>query len=224
MAIEDSDSSDDEIHPPLTTFSHLYSTLENDANGQPGGILITSVAQQVIDGLWIGGFTAAESLHFLEKEGIRHILSLGHFKPHHTDKGIDNKIIVILDAPQQNIVQYFDETFEYIHGILESGERVLVHCVAGVSRSATIITAYLMRLKQIRYKAALAMLKRVRPFVSPNDGFLEQLRLYQTMGNRVDVDHPEYKKFLERHPNQDEAAMDPVYGHPHATLTPATKE
>jgi dual specificity phosphatase 12 len=115
------------------------------------------------------------------------------------------QIIVVLDAPQQNIVQYFDETFQYIHGILENDERVLVHCVAGVSRSATIITAYLMRLKQIRFKAALAMLKRVRPFVSPNDGFLEQLRLYQTMGNRVDVDHPAYKKFLEKHSNQDEA-------------------
>lgn len=49
------------------------------------------------------------------------------------------------------------------------------------------------------------MLKRVRPFVTPNDGFLEQLRLYQTMGNRVDVNHPDYKKFLEMHSNQDEA-------------------
>jgi dual specificity phosphatase 12 len=112
---------------------------------------------------------------------------------------------VVLDAPQQNIIQYFDETFDFIHHILEGEGRVLVHCVAGVSRSATIITAYLMRLKGLRYKAALAMLKRVRPFVTPNDGFLEQLRLYQTMGNRVDVNHPDYKKFLEMHSNQDEA-------------------
>lgn len=82
---------------------------------------------------------------------------------------------------------------------------MLVHCVAGVSRSATVITAYLMRLKNIRYKAALAMLKRVRPIVTPNDGFIEQLRLYQTMGNRVDVNHPDYKKFVESHSNQDEA-------------------
>lgn len=110
-----------------------------------------------------------------------------------------------MDAPQQNIIQYFDETFDFIHHVLEGEGRVLVHCVAGVSRSATIITAYLMRLKGLRYKAALAMLKRVRPFVTPNDGFLEQLRLYQTMGNRVDVNHPDYKKFLEMHSNQDEA-------------------
>jgi hypothetical protein len=92
MAIDNVEHSDDEEHPPLDTFSHLYSTLENDANGQPGGILITSVAQQVIDGLWIGGFTAAESYHFLQKEQISYLLSLGHFKPHHVDKGIINKV------------------------------------------------------------------------------------------------------------------------------------
>lgn len=111
----------------------------------------------------------------------------------------------MLDTPQQNILQYFDETYDFIHHALESGGKVLVHCVAGVSRSATVITAYLMRLKNIRYKAALAMLKRVRPIVTPNDGFIEQLRLYQTMGNRVDVNHPDYKKFVESHSNQDEA-------------------
>lgn len=110
----------------------------------------------------------------------------------------------MLDAPQQNIIQYFDETYDFIHHILESGDKVLVHCVAGVSRSATIVTAYLMRLNDMRYKEALAMLKRVRPFVTPNQGFIDQLRLYQTMGNRVDVNHPEYKKFLETHSNQDE--------------------
>ncbi|KAG2179697.1 hypothetical protein INT44_006545, partial [Umbelopsis vinacea] len=198
------DETEHEGHPPLDSYSHLYSTLENDANGQPGGILMTSVAQEVIQGLWIGGFTAAESLHFLQKEHISYILSLGHFKPHHVDKGIVNKIIVVLDAPQQNIIQYFDETYDFIHGILESRDKVLVHCVAGVSRSATIVTAYLMRLNNMRYKEALAKLKRVRPFVTPNQGFIDQLRLYQTMGNRVDVNHPAYKKFLETHSNQDE--------------------
>lgn len=92
MAIDDTEHVEHEGHPPLDSYSHLYSTLENDANGQPGGILMTSVAQEVINGLWIGGFTAAESLHFLRKEHISYILSLGHFKPHHVDKGIVNKV------------------------------------------------------------------------------------------------------------------------------------
>jgi len=92
MAIDDTEHVEHEGHPPLDSYSHLYSTLENDANGQPGGILMTSVAQEVINGLWIGGFTAAESFHFLQKEHISYILSLGHFKPHHVDKGIVNKV------------------------------------------------------------------------------------------------------------------------------------
>jgi hypothetical protein len=117
MAIDDTEHSRDEQHSPMDSYSHLYSTLENDATGQPGGILMTSIAQQVIAGLWIGGFTAAESLHFLQKEHISYILSLGHFKPHHVDKGIVNKVkntkfnehrgFYILSAHHMKNVTYF---------------------------------------------------------------------------------------------------------------------
>lgn len=49
----------------------------------------------------------------------------------------------------------------------------------GVSRSATIIVAYLMTVTRLSWKDALAALKAVRPFVSPNLGFQKQLMIFE---------------------------------------------
>lgn len=64
--------------------SNLYQTLECGADGKPGGILITSVSQQVIPHIWLGGYKALETVEFLEKNKITCILTLGHFKPRYS--------------------------------------------------------------------------------------------------------------------------------------------
>jgi len=56
---------------------------------------------------------------------------------------------------------------------------VLVHCYAGVSRSTTIVLAYLMARRGMRLAEALALVKAARPAVCPNQGFMEQLRHYE---------------------------------------------
>lgn len=64
----------------LTAESPLYHTLECGADGKPGGILITSVGQQIYPHIWLGGYKALETKQFLIKNKITHILTLGHFK------------------------------------------------------------------------------------------------------------------------------------------------
>ena len=51
----------------------------------------------------------------------------------------------------------------------------MVHCYAGVSRSATIIIAYLMQEKRLTFVEALKYVRRRRPIVCPNFGFQKQL-------------------------------------------------
>jgi len=52
--------------------------------------------------------------------------------------------------------------------------KVLVHCIMGISRSATITIAYLMIKKGLRAKEAVEKVKKARD-IRPNDGFLKQL-------------------------------------------------
>jgi hypothetical protein len=56
---------------------------------------------------------------------------------------------------------------------------VLVHCAAGVSRSATVVLGYLMARHNLSLTAALEHLKAVRPWVAPNTGFMQQLAAFE---------------------------------------------
>lgn len=53
-----------------------------------------------------------------------------------------------------------------------------MHCYAGVSRSVTIVVAYLMRYWGWGVKVAIAFVQAKRIVAKPNDGFMEQLRKY----------------------------------------------
>lgn len=84
----------------------------------------------------------------------------------------------MLDLPDTNIRYHFDSVLGFIHEAVEQGGGVLVHCNAGVSRSATLVIAYIMKYQKLRFEHALDKVKSVRPSVKPNDGFLKQLRDY----------------------------------------------
>ena len=64
--------------------------------------------------------------------------------------------------------------------IRESGGKVLIHCRAGISRSATICIAYLMYAGQLTVDEAHDYLKYRRPLISPNLNFMRQLAEFQT--------------------------------------------
>ena len=50
------------------------------------------------------------------------------------------------------------------------------HCAAGVSRSASILIAYLMREKKMKYQEAHDFVKSKRSIIIPNSGFVQQLK------------------------------------------------
>jgi dual specificity phosphatase 12 len=77
--------------------------------------------------------------------------------------------------------------------------RVLLHCDAGVSRSAAIAAGYLVAAAGLSADAALAAVRAAHPPASPNDGFLAQLALWGAMGGRLDAGSAGYRRFaMER--------------------------
>jgi atypical dual specificity phosphatase/dual specificity phosphatase 12 len=55
----------------------------------------------------------------------------------------------------------------------------LVHCYAGISRSASIIISYLMKKYNWSYEKAYNYVKNKRPIINPNRGFKKQLIQYE---------------------------------------------
>lgn len=98
------------------------------------------------------------------------------------------------DTEDENILDRLEACLEFIdHGRKEG--TVLVHCLAGISRSAAAVTAYLMKSERLSLQGALASLREVSESACPNDGFLVQLKMFEDMGYRVDRDSSIYKMF-----------------------------
>ena len=85
----------------------------------------------------------------------------------------------LLDQCTNDIKKYFAPTFEIIDKALSEGKKVLVHCQAGISRSATIVIAYIMRKQKMTMNDSLQFVHSKRKCISPNLGFCGQLMMYE---------------------------------------------
>ncbi|XP_053127572.1 dual specificity protein phosphatase 22-A-like isoform X2 [Hemicordylus capensis] len=83
------------------------------------------------------------------------------------------------DSSNQNLMQHFKECIRFVHECRLHKGGCLIHCLAGVSRSTTILVAYLMTVTKLGWEECLAATKAVRSYVSPNFGFQQQLQEYE---------------------------------------------
>jgi len=102
--------------------------------------------------------------------------------------------VLLNDDPTENLLDRLEACLEFIDKAREQGT-ILVHCMAGVSRSASVIVAYLMKIESLSVKDALSSLREASSKVCPNKGFMEQLQMFEEMGCRIDPMHPVYKSF-----------------------------
>ena len=98
-------------------------------------------------------FISAGDIKDLKEKGIKKILTVMNGTPHKYNKedGFNHKMFEIYDTSYENIIQYFGECLNFIKG----DEKILVHCAAGASRSATIVIAYLMWKNKMKFDDAL---------------------------------------------------------------------
>lgn len=87
--------------------------------------------------------------------------------------------VPVLDCPMARIYDFFDPVADKIRNVELNRGRTLVHCAAGVSRSATFCIAFLMKYHFMTLVTAHDWVKSCRPIIRPNNGFWQQLIDYE---------------------------------------------
>eukprot|EP00033_Pygsuia_biforma_P003507 GCRY01003838.1.p1 GENE.GCRY01003838.1~~GCRY01003838.1.p1 ORF type:complete len:130 (-),score=18.54 GCRY01003838.1:569-958(-) len=99
---------------------------------------------EVSDNIFLGSLECAKNEEDLKQKGITHILTVGRLIPLFP-QDFKYFVLEIDDMETSFILESFNSAIEFIHDALENDGKVLIHCVAGVSRSPTIYLAYQMQ-------------------------------------------------------------------------------
>lgn len=122
-----------------------------------------SITEIIPNKLYLGNKKAASDHRLLSYLGITHILNATkevncHFPSAYT----------YLQIPLSDGDSRFSEHLTAAESFIKNGLVVLVHCAEGISRSASLVIAYLMRTNKWDFKTSLDFVKEKRPKISPH--------------------------------------------------------
>jgi predicted protein tyrosine phosphatase len=137
--------------------------------------------------IYIGSTQSANTSNKMKELGITHIIVVGsELMCKFPDEYIYTHI-KINDTYDENILENLDKITENIDSIINNkpDNKILIHCAAGISRSASILIAYLMRYTEMKtYELAYNFLHEKRSIINPNTNFIEQLKVYEKKLNK----------------------------------------
>ncbi|XP_054085948.1 dual specificity protein phosphatase 19 [Zeugodacus cucurbitae] len=136
----------------------------------------TTPACILADFLYLGSQDAVNSEN-ISAYKLTHILSVGIETPLLDSDKVVRHFLPCLDLPETLLSAHvIPAANKFIKSAELARGRVLVHCNAGVSRAASIVIAYLILVRGMRYDAAYTLVKSKRECIQPNVGFIKQLK------------------------------------------------
>ena len=136
----------------------------------------------ILDGIAVGNIKAGSDFDHLKSQGISVIIcaipQLPRPMEDYKKYGITLLHIPVDDSPEVDIGRWFDSVSEFIMAHRLMNRKVLVHCHAGMSRSVSLVCAFLINLFCCNHVRALYWIRERRPCINVNPGFLRQLETY----------------------------------------------
>ncbi|XP_026111107.1 dual specificity protein phosphatase 8-like [Carassius auratus] len=131
---------------------------------------------RILPHLYLGSQRDVLNKELMTQNGITYVLNASNTCPK-PDFISDNHFmrIPINDSYCEKLLPWLEKTNEFIDKAKVANCRVIVHCLAGISRSATIAIAYIMKTMCLSSDDAYRFVKDRRPSISPNFNFLGQL-------------------------------------------------
>lgn len=159
---------------------------ESVASATDGWWEVEADISKIETNIYLGTYKGSLDRDLLQSNGITHIIQVVEVdhNPHTSD--FDYWNVCVSDRVEEDLSLHFDTCSDYIHRVLSQNEehRVFVHCGAGISRSAAMVIAYMMKYDdrfECQFRTAYEYLKTRRVQVKPNRGFKKQLELYQQL-------------------------------------------
>ncbi|XP_057691689.1 dual specificity protein phosphatase 8 isoform X2 [Corythoichthys intestinalis] len=201
-----------ELRGGFAAFSSCFPGL---CEGKPPAALPVSLSQpclpvanvgptRILPHLYLGSQKDVLNKDLMSQNGITYVLNASNTcpKPDFISESHFMRIPVN-DNYCEKLLPWLDKTNEFIDKAKVSNCRVIVHCLAGISRSATIAIAYIMKTMGLSSDDAYRFVKDRRPSISPNFNFLGQLlefekglRLLRALTSGADDENPEGRSDL----------------------------
>ncbi|WOG96236.1 hypothetical protein DCAR_0415570 [Daucus carota subsp. sativus] len=131
---------------------------------------------KVVEHIYLGGDGVAKDKVILKQHGITHILNcVGFVCPEYFKSEFVYRTLWLQDSPSEDITSILYDVFDYFEDVREQKGRVFVHCCQGVSRSTSLVIAYIMWREGKNFDDAFQYVKTARGIADPNMGFACQL-------------------------------------------------
>jgi protein-tyrosine phosphatase len=158
-------------------FTSSYRTIykSQDSSFNRTATVYTVPLTEISSQLFLGSFEDAKNENKLVELGITHIISL--IGPKHIIKGIQHMHKPMSDHGRTNLFNVIKDIWPFVLDSQYAGNKLFLHCQSGQNRSATVMTAILMKLKGGQHKLVdvYRLVKTKRPLVQINRKYAEQL-------------------------------------------------
>ncbi|KAJ8080786.1 hypothetical protein AAF712_006787 [Marasmius tenuissimus] len=170
--------------------------------------------QEILPGLFLGPFVASKSLETLKSLNITHIVCIRDAKEAFSvrPRFPEHFIYLTLDVEdneEQNLIRLFPSAKTFIDEAIAPGRggKVLVHCNGGISLSPAFVVMFVMQYYSLSWEDALHLVQNRRYCISPNGGFLTQIKEYEAIyrANQAVASYPAAQRTINRRKREDDS-------------------
>jgi len=124
---------------------------------------------EIIPNLWLGSRLAPVNQDIIHDKNIKLIINCTKDIDYYVDSNVQTIRLAINDANTDESNRILGESIDnltfLIDVYLQNNMGVLVHCYAGVQRSATVVLCYLIKYKHLQLQMAKTIMKDKRSIV-----------------------------------------------------------
>ena len=176
-------------------------------------------AQEIQPGLWIGSKADSQNPEFMKKHNIGLVVNATRSIPFINVSGVEQYRIPVDDATNENdtMLSHWPVVVRAIDTVLQRGKGVLVHCHAGIQRSASTVAAYLMYKYKMSAQNAIAAIKSRKPetfwpvptFSTALKNYESQLTTFNIINSNCKKSYNKKKNMKNNNNNRNLASMTP---------------